>query len=87
MLYCDRMRSEQITRACKVVGGRRALAGILAVTPSAISQWETGKRPIPAERCPTIERATAGAVTCEDLRPDVDWGYLRATRCEQKEAA
>ena len=26
-----------------------------------------------------IERASARAVTCEDLRPDVDWAYLRGT--------
>lgn len=42
-----------------------------------VHQWATGKRRVPAERCPTIERATAGVVTCEELRPDVDWGYLR----------
>jgi DNA-binding transcriptional regulator YdaS (Cro superfamily) len=30
-----------------------------------------------------IERATGGAVRCEDLRPDLadDWAYLRATDC------
>ena len=26
-----------------------------------------------------IERESLGAVRCEDLRPDVDWGYLRGT--------
>lgn len=26
-----------------------------------------------------IDRETAGAVTVEDLRPDVDWAYLRGT--------
>lgn len=26
-----------------------------------------------------IERESAGAVTCEELRPDVDWAYLRGT--------
>lgn len=26
-----------------------------------------------------IERESGGAVTCELLRPDVDWGYLRGT--------
>lgn len=26
-----------------------------------------------------IERETAGAVNCEDLRPDVDWQFLRNT--------
>jgi len=26
-----------------------------------------------------IERETRGAVRCEDLRPDVDWQYIRGT--------
>lgn len=26
-----------------------------------------------------IERESGGAVTCESLRPDVDWAYLRNT--------
>ena len=32
-----------------------------------------------AERCIQIEKATAGAVRCEQLRPDIDWAYLRGT--------
>ena len=26
-----------------------------------------------------IERESGGAVRCEDLRPDVDWAYIRST--------
>lgn len=26
-----------------------------------------------------IERESSGAVSCEKLRPDVDWAYLRST--------
>jgi DNA-binding transcriptional regulator YdaS (Cro superfamily) len=32
---------------------------------------------VPAEHCPSIERATQGAVRCEQLRPDVEWFVLR----------
>lgn len=32
-----------------------------------------------------IERETRGQVRCEDLRPDVDWGYLRST-CQAPDA-
>lgn len=39
--------------------------------------WANGRRQVPADRCPAIERATDGAVRCEDLRPDVEWGVLR----------
>lgn len=43
-----------------------------------VNQWVNGVRQVPAERCPAIERATGGAVRCEDLRPDVEWGVLRS---------
>lgn len=60
--------------------GRAASLGReLDITSVLISQWANGTRQIPAERCPEIEKATKGAVTCEELRPDVDWAYLRAT--------
>lgn len=70
-------------------GAGRRLAESLTISPVIISQWKTGARQISADRCIDIERATAGAVRCEDLRPDVDWGYLRASANSepQKEAA
>lgn len=49
------------------------LAAKITVAPSLISQWKNGVRPIPDDRCPAIEFATAGAVTCEELRPDLVW--------------
>jgi DNA-binding transcriptional regulator YdaS (Cro superfamily) len=30
--------------------------------------------------CINFERESAGAVRCEELRPDVDWAYLRGTK-------
>jgi hypothetical protein len=36
-------------------------------------QCLTGRRKAPADRCPELERATAGRVTCEQLRPDMRW--------------
>lgn len=62
-------------------GAGNRLAAQTGAHPVLISQWKTGARQVPAERCPAIERATNGAVRCEDLRPDVDWAYLRATNC------
>lgn len=29
--------------------------------------------------CIAIDRESSRAVTCEELRPDVDWGYLRGS--------
>lgn len=36
-------------------------------------------RPCGEKLAISIERESAGAVRCEDLRPDVDWAYLRGT--------
>lgn len=61
------------------MGSRAALAGALGVSRGMVYQWLRGLRPVAAEHCPTIERETRGKVRCEDLRPDVDWAYLRGT--------
>lgn len=66
-----------IQRACRLVGSQADMARALHVSPSMVNQLVKGARPIPAEYCPTIERKTCGKVRCEDLRPDVDWAYLR----------
>lgn len=31
-----------------------------------------------------LERESDGAVRCEELRPDVDWAYLRGTKASAK---
>jgi DNA-binding transcriptional regulator YdaS (Cro superfamily) len=59
------------------------LAERLGFSPVLLSQWGTGKRQVPAEHCPAIERATGGAVRCEDLRPDVEWSVLRVVAADQ----
>jgi len=48
------------------------LAKALGVQPPSVSDWITGKKAVPLDRCTAIERATLGAVTRQDLRPD-DW--------------
>ncbi|MGV3727754.1 Cro/CI family transcriptional regulator [Hydrogenophaga sp.] len=58
-------------------GAQARLAKALDVPAPLLSQWKTGERRVPAERCPLIERATGGKVRCEDLRPDVAWDVLR----------
>lgn len=76
---------DALKRAIEIVGSQAALARKLLVVSQVVHNWMARKN-IPAEYCPAIEKATGGAVTCEDLRPDVDWAYLRATRCDQKES-
>lgn len=60
--------------------GRGALARLseeIGIKPPIVSFWVSGQRQVPAERCPEIERITNGQVTCEELRPDVNWAVLR----------
>lgn len=59
-----------------------SLARKLGISPVLVSQWRNGIRPIPIERCPDIERATEGAVTRRDLRPD-DWQRIWPELAEQ----
>ena len=58
------------------VNGQRgrslAIAQALGVTPPVVSDWVTGKKGVPLERCVQIERATNGEVRRQDLRPH-DW--------------
>lgn len=37
--------------------------------------------------CIALERESGRTLTCEALRPDVDWAYLRGTEATAKEAA
>ena len=62
------------------------LARAVGVSPVIISQWKTGARSVPVERCPAIERATGGAVTRRDLRPD-DWHLIWPELAEQSQEA
>lgn len=64
-----------LQRAIDHAGGATKLAGAIGVTVQRLTNWL--ERGVPAERCPDIERATGGAVRCEDLRNDVAWGVLR----------
>ena len=53
-------------------GSQTELARAIKAQPQLVWQWAKTVRPIPIERCVPIERATNGAVTRKDLRPD-DW--------------
>jgi DNA-binding transcriptional regulator YdaS (Cro superfamily) len=68
-----------LRKAADLVGGQAAMANLLGYQDRRnVWPWFATRRAIPAEHCPALERATAGAVRCEDLRPDVDWAVLRA---------
>lgn len=73
-------QTSSISQVVQILGSQLALANALGLKPPTIHQWLSGKRPVPAERCPSIERLTGGAVTCEELRPDVEWQVLRIAK-------
>lgn len=76
---CRILAMNPIDRAIEHFGSVTKMAQKLGVSPQAVCFWRDAKRRIPAEKCPDIERGTEGRVTCEALRPDVDWAYLRTT--------
>jgi DNA-binding transcriptional regulator YdaS (Cro superfamily) len=71
------MSTSAVRAAADKVGGQAALARILGVKAPTVNEWVKGHARVPPARCPQIERATGGAVRCEDLRPDVAWDVLR----------
>lgn len=67
-----------LNRAIEILGGLSAAAAKLGVRNyQTIQQWRRGR--VPVMHCASIERITDGAVTCEELRPDLamQWKYLR----------
>lgn len=76
-----------VWRAIRAYGTQNTMALSLRVAQQTVSDWGSGRKPVPAEYCPTIERETralsrmkqepALLVTCEELRPDIPWSMLR----------
>ena len=69
---------EALRKAIDALGGITMAARTLNVKDGryqTVQSWLSNR--VPAEHCPAIERATDGAVRCEELRPDVAWDVLR----------
>lgn len=69
-------RSRKLTLAAYVLlrrGSAARLARALNLPPSVVSAWVHHRRRVPAGHCLSIERATAGLVRAETLRPDLVW--------------
>lgn len=67
-------------------GRQKFLADLLGIAPPLLSQWATGVRSVPIERCLSIEQATGGQVSRRDLRPD-DWQKIWPELADKAEAA
>lgn len=79
----DRTPQQQaLARAIAALGGPVAAARVLGVKDGryqTVQSWIANR--VPSDYCPAIERETRAlgvVVLCEEMRPDVDWGALRA---------
>lgn len=71
-------KTENLTpleRAFEILGNPSRLAKSLGITPWAVSKWDVNNPP--KDRCLEIEKATDYQVTAEELRPDINWAYVR----------
>lgn len=74
---------DALKHATEVCGSQAELARRLGIATQVVNNWAR-RGNIPAEYCPSIEKATGGQVVCESLRPDVDWAFLRNCDCKDK---
>ena len=56
------------------------LAARCETTAGQLKQIAYGNRRASVRLAVSLERETQGKVTCEQLRPDVDWAYLRGSK-------
>ena len=63
------MKNEALNKAFKIYGSQAKLARALNIAPMAVSKWKT--KGVPPQRALEIERITSGAITRQDLRPDL----------------
>lgn len=61
------MNPTPLERAIQAAGTGKALAGLLGVTPMAVSYWKA--RGVPARQAIPIEKATG--ISRHELRPDL----------------
>lgn len=73
----DTRRNSHIERAIRACGRQQDLAERAGCAQQTISKYLNGEIRVSAEHAVAIERATQGAVTRSELRPDL-WTQLEA---------
>lgn len=63
-----------------------SFAASCGTTSGQLKQVAYGYRRPGAALAISIERESSRAVTCEDMRPDIDWAYLRGTESAKSAA-
>lgn len=77
-------QTEAFEKAINIAGSPTALARGIGITPWALSKWNINK--IPKERCEQIQEFTNNQVLAEQLRPDINWDYVRSLKNNQQTA-
>ncbi|KXG81723.1 transcriptional regulator [Pseudomonas mosselii] len=68
----DRTALDDLARRCQTTAGQ-------------LKQIAYGNRRANAGLAINLERETEGQVACEELRPDIDWAYLRQSNKDTKQ--
>ena len=68
-MLCSMKRNPILDQAQAMYGTQRAFADALEVDPMAVYRWHM--KGVPPERALQIEILTNGAITRQDLRPDL----------------
>lgn len=76
MVSCPTMDVQDII---KKLGGPVLVSQHFGITSQAVSNWKR----VPAERVPHLvmmAKSMGVNITAEDMRPDIEWEFLRADR-------
>lgn len=60
--------------------GLAAFARRCGTSAGQLKQVAYGNRRASAGLAVSLDRETGGAIRCEEMRPDIDWAYLRNAR-------
>ena len=64
------MDKVDVRKVIEAAGGQSKVASSLGIERQSVWRWVEKNR-IPAERCRELEQLTDGAVTAEQMRPDI----------------
>lgn len=70
------MKNLSFLAVCNFFGSQRETAKVLKCTPSFVGHVVHGRRPMPVEWAPIIERESNGKFLAEELAPGVAWNVL-----------
>ena len=70
------MKNLSILAVCEHFGSRKKLAEIVGCSPTFVSAVIYGRRPMPFDWAPKIERASGGFFRAAELAPESPWNEI-----------